>query len=433
MNAYAIVIFLIICIANLTLSKKTGWMCPHNLFVWFNAVMGIGILAQLDFSRADDMSHGEIILLTAFVYLIASTVFSRYFGLRRLFKGYCNNVSIAYSKMDLQISFALYVVSLAASVMYFYLVGYNVLLYIMMHGVSSGNVTDMRLASYSGANYYAPGYFNQFKNILLPLSYVGLIATYGKISTSKLIYRVMVILLLIPVIFCLLGTGQRAFFVGFIISSVLFLGFVLQGKLKIGRAKLIIVAVGFFAIFSAMSIALGRSGGSSLTSDIEELLSRIFFEQQYGSVYGFRYIYRLPVQYGADWGTDLLSVLPGLHGTHLSNIISGILYGSDRGTVPVSLWTSVYYNWGWVGVMVFPVMLALTYTGTTRYMLNRSRVAYLRLMTFSFLSFILASWVSAGPMQLLNNGLATVLILLAILKVIDSSSFFKKKYQIGIP
>ncbi|GGY27450.1 hypothetical protein GCM10008098_20650 [Rhodanobacter panaciterrae] len=233
--------------------------------------------------------------------------------------------------------------------------------------------------------------------------------------------RFVSVILLIPVVFSLLGTGQRAFFVGFVIVAFLLKGFIARGKITIGRVEVIFTVIGFFVLFSYMSLALGRSGGNTISDDAGELLSRIFSEQQIGSIFGFRYTYHLPVQYGSDWADDLMSILPGEHGTHLSNKIHEILYGSDRGTVPISMWTSVVYNWGYMGVFVFPFFLSLFYSKVTFWMISRSKTTIPELVGYAFLSFILASWVSAGPMQLINNGLVTVCLMLGIMYLIAHS------------
>jgi hypothetical protein len=64
---------------------------------------------------------------------------------------------------------------------------------------------------------------------------------------------------------------------------------------------------------------------------------------------------------GSGWLTDLGGIRPGTQ-SQLSNELSGINYTpGSMGNSPLGLATDIFYNWGWLGVMVVPVLYALAF------------------------------------------------------------------------
>jgi hypothetical protein len=65
---------------------------------------------------------------------------------------------------------------------------------------------------------------------------------------------------------------------------------------------------------------------------------------------------------GSGWTTDLSGLRPGTQ-TQLSNELSKAAYRSTAssalGNSPLGLATDIYYNWGWPGVVVMPLLYAL--------------------------------------------------------------------------
>ena len=55
-----------------------------------------------------------------------------------------------------------------------------------LSGQSDADITTLRLNSYSGSQYFAPGYVNQFKNVLLPALVVIVITYYSMTKDSSL-------------------------------------------------------------------------------------------------------------------------------------------------------------------------------------------------------------------------------------------------------
>ena len=421
LEIFALGVFLLLTTVNFLILSGVPWFLPVRLFIIFNFVMCAGILVQLDFNVLVDRSHAFVIFISSLSYLLGSFLFSMRAGLRRLASGVSLHVGGVTKKIDFQLSLIFYLFSGAMVAIYFILLGRNVFLTAITSSLSSSDVVDMRLASYAGENYYAPGYFNQFKNILFPASFFSL-AFYVWRSRRSLFRRCFVILLLlIPVLMGLVGTGQRGYLFSFLVSIILFLGILGSDKasgVRIGLKGLLLSFSVFFLLFSASSYLLGRAENFSLLDLFSALIVRIFNDNQYSAVVGFGYVYDQSVQFGAEWLTDFLGILPGddFRGSNLANKIHAVIYGSERGTAPVSMWGSVFYNWGWFGIAVFPLVLSAIYVVVSRGFLKNRRLTIFSAAGYSYLFFVLGGWVASGPMQLINNGLATAILLLGIIK-----------------
>lgn len=61
---------------------------------------------------------------------------------------------------------------------------------------------------------------------------------------------------------------------------------------------------------------------------------------------------------GSGWLTDLGGIMPGTQ-SQLSNELSDVNNGGSLGNSPLGLATDVFYNWGWLGVMIVPALYAL--------------------------------------------------------------------------
>jgi len=407
-------IFFIIGAATYAGLRGIPWFLPVKLFLFFNGVMGLGILFALDYDNPDDIAHGVIVLASAFLYGLASILFANRFSLARLWRRFSPEMSVGQGKKDYFFSIALYAISGLAVFIYFQLVGYNVILSSLAGGLSAADVKDMRLASYAGDDYYAPGYFNQFKNILFPISFLALSLHLRKRVKSRKIFAGLVLGLMLPVILGLMGTGQRAFLVGFVVVSLLFMAIVSLRRFVIKKATLIVIVVSFIFLFSISSYLLGRAEEFSIGDSLQALAVRLFSDNQTAAVIGFRYIYNQPVQFGAEWWMDISGIFfPGeRRGSDLANRIHALIYGSDRGTAPVSLWGSVYYNWGWFGILLFSPLLSFLYCLISRHFLRRVNLSSLQVAAYAFSFYVLGAWIASGPMQLVNNGVVACMILI---------------------
>lgn len=100
----------------------------------------------------------------------------------------------------------------------------------------------------------------------------------------------------------------------------------------------------------------------------------------------------------------------------LDHQIYAVMYGTDRGTAPVSLWGSAWYNFGWAGITVLPYFLALLYQGVyARFV--RKRKTLFRTLIYSGLTVVLGLWAVGGPLTLANTGLLAIILLDLLVRV----------------
>ena len=86
-----------------------------------------------------------------------------------------------------------------------------------------------------------------------------------------------------------------------------------------------------------------------------------------------------------------------------------MLYGNDRGTAPPSLWGSVHFNFGFIGLILLPILLAFIFAWTSRASIGQMNT--LQLIGMSGVTAVTASWVASGPEFLLNTGAVTYAVL----------------------
>lgn len=121
--------------------------------------------------------------------------------------------------------------------------------------------------------------------------------------------------------------------------------------------------------------------------------------------------------YGAEWTKTLVGFLPGVQGSTLSSEVSNEVFGGYRGTVPVSLWTSIYHNVGFLGVLPTTIVLMKLIELITHLFLRRMPVTTIHLVNYAFLSFYLAILPVTSPFQIINNGVLAVLLIFLIARV----------------
>lgn len=219
----------------------------------------------------------------------------------------------------------------------------------------------------------------------------------------------------------LLGTGQRGPFVLASIVIFMFVRSALGGK--DARKASILLAVMVLVVLTIATAVLGRStstldGAGDVLTVLGEIWDRVFLANQLSGVVGFQYVFALPVQHGAEWLTDLQGLLPGLRGSHLANDIFAVLYGSYRGTAPVSIWGSIWYNFGPFGVLLCPALIGYFYSRLYYRLISGPKTLF-RVLTYSGFSVLLGTWYVAGPMTVINNGIITVYILHLMVRTVE--------------
>lgn len=397
----------------LAVVKRIGILAADSLIAYLQLLMALGTLPLLDSQRHADAIHGYILTSTIILYMATGFVVHAR-----------KKPPVGGGKVGTFVpgfhTYALLFISILVVGAYYVAVGHVTLFAGLLNALAGGSndVTTLRLEGYSGTRYLYPGYVNQFKNALLP-ALVIVIATYwvrrGRIPLFFASGLAVITLI------ALLGTGQRGAFVMAAVLAVVYVYMLDNRAFPRRSAGLLILIV---PVILLATLALGRSsdavgqeatflGKAAVTAS--EFGGRILSDNQISSVAGFRYIYeQKEIQNGNEWLQSLLGVLPGQSGSDLANQIFATLYGSDRGTSPESIWASAYHNFGYVGTMLLPIILALIAAAITRRIENTPTRSTLTTVGMAGTITVLGFWVASTPIFLLNNGIMVYLAMWAI-------------------
>ncbi|CAM0997714.1 O-antigen polymerase [Rhodanobacter sp. Root179] len=409
MILFAFTLFTVFTIFAIYAHKNIMAINPVVGFLLFNWIMGCGAMLFLDLRIEADVSHCIVILISPLLLMSGSLLVTRTLGVRRNYVRFWGAPIVDEHVRVVRRAAILFLLCVLITLLYYSAVGYNLFVSTLSGGVS--NFTDMRLEAYSGDKYFAPGYVNQFKNTMLPLLYF-----YFCFKLKGRNFGVTFIMFgLAFLLYALLGTGQRTFlvisFLMFIYCFIAYRG----GSIPV-RYLIVPLAIVLF-LFSYISLQLGRSSGSGVVGGFGEVLHRVFESNQYSAVVGFRYVYEVEgVRYGAPWLQDFAGLLPGLRGDDISNKIFYILFGSYRGTSPLSIWGSVYYNFGMPGVIFFGALFGSVFQLSYLTLLKGPKTLF-RLLCYSAIFLYFSIWVAGGPVQLINNGLFAVVLMLVMVKL----------------
>lgn len=318
---------------------------------------------------------------------------------------------------------AVFLFSVVVTIYYYVSIGYNMAMLIF----GGGGVQDystMRLNTYSGSDYFAPGYVNQFKNVLLPISSAAIM--YWLWQARRKFELIAFSVFAVPfLIYALAGTGQRGylFFTG--VSVVL--AFVLHnigGKFRIFSARILAFAVPVVLLFGLMTISYYERGDQGASQVVGDIIIRFTTIQQEGALVGFHYVNSLPIAWFTEWGKAFAGILPGMEGSTMSHEIHALMYGSARGTVPLSTVGSAYHNAGVVGVVMLFSLTGFFYAKLYTMFLSGER-EIVRSLTFGFVFFYLIIYLVDSPAILLDNGVVTCLLFLALIKVFRTQASVK--------
>lgn len=422
---------IVFCYISVTLAyifskRKAFFFSPTLLFMSFQLVIFLGSLQYIDMEIEADRINMVVMLWAQLGVIIGATlVDSTRTGKRSILSAFSNEELIVDSENQTKdfIIIAICFVSIIVSAAYFAAIGYNVFVLSMkslaFQGTVLQGVADLRLAAYAGDRYFAPGYVNQFKNTLFPLLTAYLLIAYS-VGVKKISRAGLITLIILNFTF-LAGTGQRGPFVLAVIITFVFINITLERK-KRWKFNIVILLVSL-CFFLLLSVILGRTVKSvseiNVTSLVSMITSRMFNENQSAAVVGFRLVYNEEPTWGNDWWNVFLGILP-MQSKYISldSRIFKIFYGSTRGTSPPSIWGSVWYNFGAVGVLIFPVIFGVAYQ-RIYYRLVAGKKTLDRLACYAALIVILGYWTAGSPYVLLNKGLIAVILLRFLFKFSD--------------
>lgn len=398
----------------LTLGSALLWRYRSGSpLVWFQfalALMALGVFPHIVWSSAADREYVWVTFLAHIVFLVATLATADIVKMKPLYARY-ELKDLTRSKPDvIPVLWAIFVVSSIITAIYYYAVGYNVL--VLLISGEEFDYSSMRLEAYSGDQYFAPGYVNQFKNILLPLSALLLSITMFKRGSPRRATAFSGAAFL-WILLALGGTGQRTFIVYTAASCAFgyFLDQVGRGT-RASKFKLAIALAPVLLLFLFMTAFYADQGDAS---SLQVALSRFTSIQQEGALFAFEYIHSLPITWFGDWAKAVVGILPGVEGSTLAHDIYGALYGTTRGTAPPSSIGSAYYNGGEIGVVILFSLLGIVYTALYRRFLNGPKNVY-RSYGYGFLFFNLSIFVTDSPVILLDNGVVALALFLALMK-----------------
>lgn len=394
--------------------KRLGHFSLSSLFVYAQGAMAIGTIPLLESQYQADRVHLALIVTTYAVLVLTSAVLG--FSTKNTRANYQPEISYHYPRRR---TWLLVGLSIAVSALYFWAVGY-VAFFDSLQSVLSNDGTDvaaLRLESYAGDQYFFPGYVNQFKNALLPG--LAIVVAAAMIRSQMPGRKVAIFLLGAVTLLFLLGTGQRGAFVTAALIAIVFCWLVAQDRF--GRV-FVITAVFAVPFFFLSTIASGRTQDAMASADgvvgqfgvlVEQLVFRLFGSNQFTSVVGFRYIYNEEIAPASEWGQALLGLLPGSSGSDLSNQIFYAIYGSPRGTAPLSLWGSSFHNIGFFATVILAILLAIVFFRISAYTNALSRPNTLQIVGLAGITVILGTWIADAVTSPINTGLV-VFVFLAI-------------------
>lgn len=385
----------LVAYASLVL-PRTGLLTADSVFVYLQLLMLVGtipLLAPQDVPA--DATHRWILGYTFLAYVTTSIFLNLVIPVA--LRSPDRPASILY--VPGRKLWSVLILSVVVVLAYFQAVGYSAFIE-GLRGLISGSEVDvatLRLESYSGSRYLFPGYVNQFRNALLP-ALALVVITYWVSARPKKIVRASLVGALAAM--GLLGTGQRGSFVIFMVITATYLYLISGRRLKLSK----VLAVGLVAVplFVMSSAVLGRDS---------PLLDRFIRSNQSASVYGFRYIYDMPIQNGGEWLQSISGILPGSSGSTLASDIFSQVYGGSRGTAPPSLWGGIYHNFGTLGVVIAPIVFALVLTIVTRKGLKEPTRSTFEWVGVAGVFVSLGSWVAGGPIALPNSGLFVFILI----------------------
>lgn len=401
-------VFLAIVLFAFSMLWKMKRGNPFLWFLIFQSIMAIGTFYLLDFNKIPHLYYAMLILLSVIIYTVFGllSVLNNKWSLS--YRNWYSKPIINENKSQKLIVVSIFIISVLATVYYYYIVGANMLL-LMLAGSVIDDFSTLRLSFYSGDEYFAPGYFNQFKNVLLPVS--GTIIALWLKNGKRYIFLCFFIPILI---ISLMGTGQRIYIMGFFIS-ILFTGYIFNSNFHINIKTLIFGAVVLILFGWLTTIYQSHLQSNSIFNVLSSISHRIFITQQHGALVGFEEIFTRDIVWFREWWQSVIGILPGRSGSMLSHEIHAIIYGSFRGTAPLSPVGSAYHNGGVFGVILLYSILGILYSKLIFNLFNNKKTVS-NIVIYGFIFYYLSSYVAGSPVALIDNGVLTLFILFYLLR-----------------
>lgn len=420
---------LILSVSYLTFTGLALWMLKPfrnaSPFFWFiasNGAMAVGTFALIDPNNSSHIIYSLLFFLAIFVFIFATVLYLSKRNVLADMKRFSSSRNIDDTYHAKMITGMMFLVCIFVTILYYNAVGYNLLASLFLGG-GVEDYSTMRISAYSGASdsgsqYFAPGYVNQFKNVLLPITTVA-IAVWIRQSGKKLLFFGFCAFAIPAVILAIAGTGQRGYL--FYTSGALFFSFVLHslGRQGLKLRTAILWATPVVLLFLVMTAAYYGRSDQGVVIALRDTVMRFTSIQQISGLAGFEYISGLDSQWFSDWFKALRGILPGFEGSMIAHDIHSILYGSYRGTAPLSPVGSAYYNGRIVGVVILFGALGFFYARAYHLYLRGPRTV-LRSLGYGFMFFYMAMYLADSPVSLIDGGVLAVVIFLWLVQIVSA-------------
>jgi hypothetical protein len=387
---------------------------PIFWFPVFQWLMAAGTISIADFSRSSDRWYVGLFFLAKIAYFTAAAF---YWGTACVvcdFRRFWARPVVDDGRSSKQSLIFIVAASLLITVAYYQAVGGNIFLK-LMRGIEIEDYSSTRLAMYSGEDYFAPGYVNQFKNVLLPVG-ITILGGWAWIRRAWVQLGIVVLVGGAVVSIALLGTGQRAF----LMYSYAALLFGVSAVTMLKWRKIWLPTLGVFALFAFVTSFYQASNiedsGNRYGAIVSKAFDRFFVVEQTGALGAFRHLIERDVVYFREWKDQFVGIVPGVPGSTLQHELFFLVHGTDRGTESYAVLTGFYHNGGMAAVPVCYALMAFAHSALYHRFLRGRRTVY-RSMGYAAVFFYLAIFVSGGPVSLIDNGVITLLILLLIRKL----------------
>lgn len=269
----------------------------------------------------------------------------------------------------------------------------------------------------AGGDYYGAGYFAQFTNILIPLSFLVL-AFITKHSRTKLL-SFYIFLLLIFSILAMTGTGRRGVIMGFLFFLIFWSSWKGLGTYKIGMKFRITIVVGAVLLMGVLTTLMARSVESSSFSGnvlygLWFMIERVILFPPAQEMESFKIFLasREPV-YGYGWLMQLNDVLPG-HRPGLAQQMHSMLGGSEHGSAGFGQYGEKYYNFGWIGATLVSFLWGC-FIQWFQIKIIRYKTKGLVWIVLCYAAYLLG--MAGTPIDLFNQGFITCFIFIGCYKL----------------
>jgi hypothetical protein len=405
-----IFIYTAVTVVFLALLWRIKRVNPVFWLLVFQWVIATGTFMVIDLRQGIDSLYAMLFFLALISFGVGGTVTLSVGNVNRKF----NRFFVAPVEEDASttkyLTYGLVAFSALICIMYYRAIGYN----LFIQSLTSANIIDFksaRIATYSGETYFAPGYVNQFKNVIFPTG-SAIICMWWRRRASFPNFTIILIFFVLSNLYFLLGTGQRAPMVFAFIGIMFGISTLRSINLKFVLPGLLLI-VFFFGLFSVLN---QRTDVLNVATALYSLGERIFVNDQEEGLWGFRYVVTLEPAWFSNWAEAFAGLLPSNKGSFLDHELYYRIHNTTRGTSSLSTVGSAYYNGGIVNVIFFYLFLGCFYALVYLRLLSGKRTV-LRCMSYGGLAFLLSVFVAGNPVVLLNKGLLGLILLLMIRKL----------------